>query len=381
MDRTVPPGYGIALDKRRIARRKLSARKSTDGVTRQLERGAGGAGPSGGVKDDDDEWRRQLRSRYAAACDNDASEEATRPPDATMPSMMDAGVTIAPDEDASPSAEEEEEAEEGATAVPAPEVSLPDEVLQLLFSHLSDASDLQACAATSAGWRRASEHTYVWRALYESRWGRGQAEAAAAEAEEEEGWQWKRMALDRAWREKQVVGILDYMVWPPRRSQARERLRTLFAPPAADDTPGDTAAAAESRRRHRFVCAAFALDKEVGWNREKQLSRRRHAFVAKMHVTEFDVCAQLRDRFRATDNRSEESCVERCERGAILIARLLDNDLDASAVTAALDKLGAEFQGTVEDVVQDESLLPLHKGGSTERLQALPNRRRREPGL
>lgn len=236
--------------------------------------------------------------------------------------------------------------------------TLPDELLQQVFSHLKDASDLLRCAATSRTWRRASEHAHVWRTLYRSRWGRAEAEAAAADTLEEEE-SWREMALDRECREKQVVGILDDMVWPDRRSQARDKLRNVFGTNAGNRvTPGGAPGATADdthnarRRRRRIRAVTYALDREIGWNGEKHLGRRCYAALAKRHVTEFYVCCALRDLFSPADGSSASSssrgCVEICERVAALIARLVDNDQDERAVSAALDKMSAEFRRRVD---------------------------------
>jgi len=221
---------------------------------------------------------------------------------------------------------------------------LPDEVLQTVFSHLQP-SDLLRCAATSRAWRRASEHHHVWRTLYHEVWG--------SDASGDGWWKlvdgvadgWKTVALDREWRERQMVRILDDLVWPTKRAESREKLRALFGP-----IPGPGAESLLlNDRRHRFRAATFALDNEVCWNGEKVLSRSCRALDAKMHLTEFEVCDALRDQFAGgASSPGEYRCVQFCESAAGLIARLLDNDLDVSTISGALDRLGAEFRRRVD---------------------------------
>lgn len=240
--------------------------------------------------------------------------------------------------------------------------SLPDAVLQAVFGHLRSPSDLVRSAAVCVSWRALldASNAAAWRASYVARWGRDEARLEEAfgvggaverprmgrgrgmEGTEEEdarvGGGWKAAAVDRERRERRVVGILDDMVWPDRRGDARERLRTLLGP--VDDAAG---------RGRRLDQLSYALDKEVGWDGKRVLSRRCCARKVKMHLVEFDVCAELEGLFgtQAADT-SAERAVEECERAACCIARLLDNDLNVCAVHAALDKLGAELRRRVD---------------------------------
>ena len=236
-----------------------------------------------------------------------------------------------------------------------PVLELPDEVLQTVFSHLRSSVDLLRCTVTCRRLARAASPSHVWRTLYETRWGREEAGITATDLEEEgrdnaEGWM--RMTVDREWREMHLVGVLDDMVWPDRRSSSREKIRELFGPAAVveDDCDGDGDRRYRRKLRRNLRVATYALDNEVGWNGEKRMSRSCHAVRAKLYANEFFVCSELRRLFPSSSSSShheyshEKKNVQICEHGAILIARLLDNDLDETTVTAALDKLGAEFR-------------------------------------
>lgn len=151
----------------------------------------------------------------------------------------------------------------------------------------------------------------------------------------------RHAALDREWRDRQMVRILDDMVWPTKKPEARERLRRLLGP-----TDGDRATVT---RRRRYADALFALDNKVGWNGEKELSRSSAAMDAKRHLVEFHVCSSLRDEIAVdAEANADDECLERCERGAILVARMLDDELNDARlddpVRDTLDRLGAEFR-------------------------------------